>query len=313
MRIRFPTKPAPFHRPRRRSKVAAETAAAEVHVVFTTSAPTNDPVRQADLREASERWKTLTPFYYKFNDTATNEYGAPFLGDMFETAFRKHGGAATYTYVNADILMDETWPATIDAVVRAARSHRLARRSDRFLVVGSRYDVVYRERTPVRPRTTYQWSILDEYGRRKYALDWFTITRDTFDWTHEIPQIVIGRRGYDQWLMDYALRNRSDDVAVVDATATARATHFNGRDGSSAWKHHDDAADREYNMRILGRGWNEAIDPGDAAYRTRFGSSSSGGGSSSSEEDGGRNGGEEEDFVVVERVPEGPARSWWWW
>ena len=74
---------------------------------------------------------------------------------------------------------------------------------------------------------------------------------------------------------------------------------------------YDDAADREYNMWILGRGWNEAIDLGDGAYRTRFWGCS---GSRSSEEEGGRNGGEEEgeEEDVVERVPEGPTRNWWW-
>ena len=59
-------------------------------------------------------------------------------------------------------------------------------------------------------------------------------------------QFIIGRRGYDNWLVQHALRN---NVSVIDATKTLVALHQTGTDGNYAGHNHPD---KDYNMKILG-------------------------------------------------------------
>jgi hypothetical protein len=40
-----------------------------------------------------------------------------------------------------------------------------------------------------------------------------------------VPQFILGRIGYDNWLVDHAVSNA--DVAVIDVTATVAAAHIN--------------------------------------------------------------------------------------
>jgi hypothetical protein len=62
------------------------------------------------------------------------------------------------------------------------------------------------------------------------AQDFFIILPGTFNWD-VIPDFVIGRPGYDNWLVDYAFHNSID---LVDVTRTVHAIHQSGVDGNKA-------------------------------------------------------------------------------
>ena len=68
-----------------------------------------------------------------------------------------------------------------------------------------------------------------------YALDFFIIRQGSLDWT-EIPDFVIGRPGYDSWLVDY-VHHKRETHSLIDVTKTVPAIHQTGADGNKAgWK-----------------------------------------------------------------------------
>ena len=63
------------------------------------------------------------------------------------------------------------------------------------------------------------------------AEDYFITTAQGYPW-HRVPRdVVIGRVGYDNFLVVNALRH---NVSVVDATNTLLAVHQTGHDGNTA-------------------------------------------------------------------------------
>jgi len=79
------------------------------------------------------------------------------------------------------------------------------------------------------------------------AIDYFIMTSTGYPW-HRVPRdVVVGRVGYDNFLVLNALRHR---VSVVDATNTITALHQTGRDGNMAGHGGKYAG---YNIRQLGR------------------------------------------------------------
>ena len=62
------------------------------------------------------------------------------------------------------------------------------------------------------------------------AQDFFIVSRNGFPWD-SIPDFVIGRPGYDNWLVDYVYHNGIDSV---DVTKTLHAIHQTGIDGNMA-------------------------------------------------------------------------------
>ena len=74
------------------------------------------------------------------------------------------------------------------------------------------------------------------------AQDYFIMSRSLFDWS-QIPSFVIGRRGYDNALVDWAYHH----ATLVDATATITALHQTTADGDYAgWSNKDG----EYNVNL---------------------------------------------------------------
>lgn len=107
------------------------------------------------------------------------------------------------------------------------------------------------------------WSMLVEQMQKRGKLfttnaqDYFIITPGTFDWNN-IPDFVIGRPGYDNWLVDYAFHNET--ISLIDATATLPAIHQTGADGNFAG--HRKRPDLEWNWE---RG-NERYDHGHTTF-----------------------------------------------
>jgi len=141
--------------------------------------------------------------------------GAPMLDDVFAKGQR----AATtelVCFVNADIVLTPAWLATVER----ARSWR-----PQFLMVGRRsnLDVV-----AAIDFDDPAWAekLVEDAGRRgqlasSVFIDYFVFPKGLLA---SVPPFVIGRPGYDNWLL-WHVRDRG--LPLVDATGAAPAIHQN--------------------------------------------------------------------------------------
>ena len=86
-----------------------------------------------------------------------------------------------------------------------------------------------------------------ERGQRYTAIaqDYFIYSRGAKDW-EQMPAFVVGRRAYDNWLVDNS--NHDEFVDVIDASNTILALHLTAADGNSAG--HAERADKEHNVNV---------------------------------------------------------------
>ena len=149
-------------------------------------------------------------------DVERNEYGTKYLASIYDRAqeLARHD---LLCYVNCDILLMSDFR---DAVRRVAERHKA------FLMVGRRWDT----------NITAPWDFdsLDwEKRLRALALgegkqrppqwiDYFIFSRGLY--YKKIPPFVIGRPGWDNWLVWYA---RASKARVVDGSAVVVAVHQN--------------------------------------------------------------------------------------
>ena len=96
------------------------------------------------------------------------------------------------------------------------------------------------------------------------AEDYFIMTAQGYPWYRIPKEVVVGRIGYDNFLVLNALRHR---VSVVDATNTVTALHQTDSDGDLAGHRSKFAG---YNLRLLGRFNFGAGLTSSAQYVTRF-------------------------------------------
>ena len=184
-------------------------------------------------------------------------------------------------YVNCDIVLTADFASGVARVVEtfgargavegekenaeAQRAQR-KRRENKFLMVGRRWD------TDIGAPIDFSAADWAERARaraleqkRQQSVDWidyFVFPRGLY---REIPPLVIGRVGWDNWLVWKA---RSEKVPVVDATHTVHAIHQNhdygyhpqGKQG--VWK--DEEAQRNY---ALAGGVRHVYSIADATHR----------------------------------------------
>ena len=173
----------------------------------------------------------------------TSPQGLPVLRHMFLEAQKKFN-TKFYCYANGDILFDRNLTDTIRFLETSLRG----RRSHKLLVVGRRIN---------RSMKNTNLTELHEVGHyaksstlfRTDAQDCFLTTRDGYPW-RTIPDFVVGRVGYDNWLVVTALVKH---ILVLDATATVTALHQTGEDGNLAG--HGAQSERHYNYG-LAKGFN---------------------------------------------------------
>lgn len=141
-----------------------------------------------------------------------SESGAPSLLSVFGEARR----AARYPvlcYLNADIiLLDDFLPAV----------QQVARKLERFLVVGQRWDLKVFDPLGLDPewRTSLREQIRAR-GRlhRPVGSDYFVFPIDQYP---EIPDFTIGRSGWDNWMIYDGRRRR---IPVIDAGQAITVVH----------------------------------------------------------------------------------------
>ena len=153
-----------------------------------------------------------------------------------------------YGYANCDILFDRNLTDTLRSLQTSAYGGHI----DKLLVVGRR-----RNWSVDKGVNLAKLSLVGHYMKNSSlyisnAQDYFLTTRDGYPWTC-IPDFVVGRIGYDNWLVVAALVNQ---IPVVDATETVTALHQTGEDGNLAgWqamseRHINNDISRRFDYRL---------------------------------------------------------------
>ncbi len=175
-----------------------------------------------------------------------NKHGTKYLAPIFDRA-QELARHEILCYVNCDIILTADFRAAIE---RVAAAHK------RFLMVGRRWDVDLREPMDFAQPDWHERlrALALQQGRQRPPqwIDYFAFSRGLY-W-QQTPPFVIGRPGWDPWLVWHA---RTSRVAVVDASRLVVAIHQNhdysyhpaGEKG--VWE----GEEAQRNLEILGPWW----------------------------------------------------------
>ena len=256
------------------SESSSRTAASvecNPHVVFTTficsdtTTATNEaactPLRQRIENNTQYTWSIMPDVtFLNMNDESlfhiqTNSYGVPMFHDMYANVYNYCPKSRTYTYINGDLLSTyHSFMSTINAVYPDSFS-----KLGEFVLVGQRtnvpWDVSLDARTFTNNETAFQ-QLLQQKSELMVpnAIDYFISTRHAFDWTN-IPPFVIGRAGYDNWLIEHLLFD-TPNTQLVDVTQTLPMIHQTDGGGKYSWggERTMDQEDILYNERLARAG-----------------------------------------------------------
>lgn len=145
-----------------------------------------------------------------------NAHGTKFLASIYDQAqeLARHD---LLCHVNCDILLFEDFRDALQ---------RVATRSHKFLMSGRRWDVDIREPiafdTPDWSAQARELAHRTNRQRPPHWIDYFAFRKGLY--LHKIPEFVIGRPGWDNWLLWFA---RLSGALVVDASSVVCAVHQN--------------------------------------------------------------------------------------
>ena len=145
-----------------------------------------------------------------------NRYGTKYLASIYDQA-QQAARHPISCHANCDIVLMSDFRAALES---------LSRERENFLMAGRRWDVDVRE--PLNFADP-QWDArLRTFAREanrqrpRQWIDYFVFRKGLF--TGKIPPFVIGRPGWDNWLLWYA---KSVRVPVVDASKLVMVVHQN--------------------------------------------------------------------------------------
>jgi hypothetical protein len=145
-----------------------------------------------------------------------NKYGTKYLASIYDRV-QEVARHRVLCHVNCDILLMSDFLPAAEIVMQ---------NQEQFLMAGRRWDV------DVRSRLNFgaaDWEsqlrkLVKETGRQRPPqwIDYFLFPKELY--YKKIPEFVIGRPGWDNWLLWYPL---SQNVPVVDASGAVLAVHQN--------------------------------------------------------------------------------------
>jgi len=145
-------------------------------------------------------------------EVARTPGGTPLVSSMFDLA-RQNSASPLLACVNADILL---MPDFVQEALQAAR------RSEKFLIVGQRYDLDVREPrefTAGWPEYLRKRGLFEGRLHKATGSDYFIFPRSCFE---DMPTFAIGRAGWDNWMIYSGRRN---GWPVVDGTPSIMIIH----------------------------------------------------------------------------------------
>jgi hypothetical protein len=145
-----------------------------------------------------------------------NAFGTPYLASILDGG-RELSSNALLCYVNCDIILLADFRAALE---------RLAVLNSSFLMAGQRWDTDVKEpldfSRPDWQSGLRQRALTANSQRAPRWIDYFVFSRDLF--TQKLPPLVIGRAGFDNWMIWYA---RFAGAHVIDASRVVFAIHQN--------------------------------------------------------------------------------------
>jgi hypothetical protein len=145
-----------------------------------------------------------------------NKYGTKYLADIYDQA-QAAARHELVCHINCDIILKADFLGAVKEV---------AARDKQFLMAGRRWDV---DVTAPIDFSAEDWekridelAAMEQRQRPPQWIDYFVFSRGLY--ASEMPAFVIGRPGWDNWLLWYPL---SIGVPVVDASGVVRAVHQN--------------------------------------------------------------------------------------
>ena len=147
-------------------------------------------------------------------DGKFSKYGSPLLKDAIES-INKVAKNDIILFINTDIIYIDGIKRTFDVVLN---------NFDKYFIVGRRvdYDVDYKISFNDKD---YKKKLISMYKNGAMhglsGLDYWMFPKNTFN---EIPNFVIGKPGYDNWLLAESKRK---SISVIDASNSIRILHQN--------------------------------------------------------------------------------------
>jgi hypothetical protein len=153
-----------------------------------------------------------------------NELGTPLISSVFQNG-QARASAHLVCYINSDIMLTNDFIPAIESV---------AAKMPRFLVLGQRTDIDINEawNFDAADWQTDLKTLLAQKGRLHppSGVDYFCFPRGMYE---NVPPLVIGRPGFDNWLV---WRARSQGCPIVDITGAVSVAHQNHEDSYAIQK-----------------------------------------------------------------------------
>ncbi len=225
--------------------VTSDPNARPIVTMFTTFK--NSPQKEHIYKNTIRNWQRLGAWvkpimYYLPGETDLTEYArehgwetlqvpklsaakVPILRHMFLDAKKRHS-TSFYCYANGDILFE---PGLIETLKTL---EPVTAKMKQVLIVGRRTNF---KLTP--KQNIDKFEDIQEFNKQgklfgTNAQDYFISTPSGYPWD-TIPDFVVGRVGYDNWLVVTAIVKKMN---VIDTTGTVIALHQTGTDGNFAGK-----------------------------------------------------------------------------
>jgi hypothetical protein len=153
-------------------------------------------------------------------DVQCNEWGTPLVSSIFERIRGVTQPDDIVCYINADIILDETFPLTVNALKEQAVGKK------EWLAVGKRTDVdlaIDDDGYPTHITVADAQQLADERGSDHgwSGIDYFIFPSRTFMFVYPF---ALGKFVWDQWLVGNAFRR---GLWTVDCSKTLLAIHLN--------------------------------------------------------------------------------------
>lgn len=173
------------------------------------------------------------------------ESGVPVLKHMFMYVTR-NVNSTYYSYVNSDIVFNNNLIRTLQII--EARVNFAIRPA---FIVGRRTNVINLTADEAASSKNLEQAARSR-GKlfRTDAQDYFITTRN-YPWEN-IPSLIVGSPGYDNWLVTYSLISR---FVVIDATATVLAVHQTTSIGNYEGFQ---KTFKNYNVKLLASKYNDS-------------------------------------------------------
>lgn len=148
--------------------------------------------------------KQLLVFYLNSFKSSSNEFGTPFFTSLL-SSLESLSNSYFVGYMNGDLLMHSSFFESLQHIASLQRTNQL---SSKVMVMGRRYNFLIQKNQDFSSFNTTQFDStllhLTEFSDLfiSVAQDFFVFNRGSIDFSL-IPDLVIGRNGYDNFMVDF--------------------------------------------------------------------------------------------------------------